>query len=922
MKKTLVLLFFLSFIFTLSARTVLASQTYSVEVESFLDDSNRNINVPAITGKARGEKVSFSASGIGEQYSFAFYAVNNIVRDDLPSDYQFTVRSNMKITSIYHPNGSLNPLDQRFVVVFADSNGFILSIKYVEAGTTVSDLDVTLPDKPNAVVASPKWSTADGLTTSLENINSNRVYFLQYEVDSEVTSVTLTANNATGSGTYGFNEVATVVAQNDLEGVPFSHFEDAEGNLLSTKQTYKFTMVADTTVNAIYASTPEFSAPLVNMTDTLNIRSGHTSYIGQFELASGYELVEYGFIISRSSDVLTLESLGATVIPSNVHNGQTGEFLRSFTTDSYNSIRAYLIVSNTNGETPVQEVYYSENYTRNPESLGSAGAYYTGFETASKGSYTTGNITENGVEWTLNDALIGADANSIDTKSVRTRGSIYTLSGFSGISTITFKAAIYGTDTVNSVILSLSNDGVTWVDVSDGLSSTSISSSSLVDYTFTLSNSSNFPVSNLSASELLRVKLTVGVLGQRVNIDEININYSAFNGPIHEVKYNVDGVLSEEMLANGAQVSLSPTKSNHTFDGWYLDNNFLTPHNNAQITQSLTLYAKFTINSYTVTFNYNGADGGDLTPSITASSGSNINLPIPTKTGYDFAGWESSTGATQYTSPFTIGTTNNNMYAKWTINDLGRTMEDAAALSLPTTINEATTLTLPLSGSNGSTISWATSNSSIITTGGVVTLPTGTTVVTLSATISLNGENTERLIEINVIGAGTSNYATDLIISEYIESGSHKAIELYNGTGADIDLSNYSIKTRVNTTYSWSNITISGLSGILSHGSTFVITNTSTTFTVTRVTASLQFNGDDAIGLFKGNDLLDIFGVFNPDPGSYWTVPGGKTEDNSIIRISSAINPSTIWDINEWLATSYTSGNADLGQHISNASNP
>ena len=92
------------------------------------------------------------------------------------------------------------------------------------------------------------------------------------KVDSEVTSVTLTANNATGSGTYGFNEVATVVAQNDLEGVPFSHFEDAEGNLLSTKQTYKFTMVADTTVNAIYASTPEFTAPLVNMTDTLNIK--------------------------------------------------------------------------------------------------------------------------------------------------------------------------------------------------------------------------------------------------------------------------------------------------------------------------------------------------------------------------------------------------------------------------------------------------------------------------------------------------------------------------------------------------------------------------------------------------------------------------------------------------------------------------
>ena len=41
--------------------------------------------------------------------------------------------------------------------------------------------------------------------------------------------------------------------------------------------------------------------------------------------------------------------------------------------------------------------------------------------------------------------------------------------------------------------------------------------------------------------------------------------------------------------------------------------------------------------------------------------------------------------------------------------------------------------------------------------------------------------------------------ATDLIISEYIEGTSYnKAIELYNGTGAEIDLSAYSLEHLLN----------------------------------------------------------------------------------------------------------------------------
>ena len=64
--------------------------------------------------------------------------------------------------------------------------------------------------------------------------------------------------------------------------------------------------------------------------------------------------------------------------------------------------------------------------------------------------------------------------------------------------------------------------------------------------------------------------------------------------------------------------------------------------------------------------------------------------------------------------------------------------------------------------------------------------------------------------------------ATDLIISEYIEGSSfNKAIELYNGTGAAIDLSAYSLELYVNGATTAANKL--NLTGTLEDGKTYVI---------------------------------------------------------------------------------------------------
>ncbi|MCL1857595.1 MAG: InlB B-repeat-containing protein, partial [Kiritimatiellaeota bacterium] len=84
---------------------------------------------------------------------------------------------------------------------------------------------------------------------------------------------------------------------------------------------------------------------------------------------------------------------------------------------------------------------------------------------------------------------------------------------------------------------------------------------------------------------------------------------------------------------------------------------------------AVTVQASFTANVYTVTYEYDGATGGNATPSKPVTFGGTYGtLPTPTKTGYAFDGWyKETTFATPVTSATTVTTAANHpLYAKWT----------------------------------------------------------------------------------------------------------------------------------------------------------------------------------------------------------------------------------------------------------------
>ena len=108
----------------------------------------------------------------------------------------------------------------------------------------------------------------------------------------------------------------------------------------------------------------------------------------------------------------------------------------------------------------------------------------------------------------------------------------------------------------------------------------------------------------------------------------------------------------------------APTKEGFTFDGWYEDSTFSKKFDfNTPITDSMTLYAKWIENKYTLTFDANGGTGSmtpiaDLTGEYTLPS-NGFTAP----SGKQFKGWSLTTDGAIVTK--VDMTENKTVYAIW-----------------------------------------------------------------------------------------------------------------------------------------------------------------------------------------------------------------------------------------------------------------
>ena len=175
----------------------------------------------------------------------------------------------------------------------------------------------------------------------------------------------------------------------------------------------------------------------------------------------------------------------------------------------------------------------------------------------------------------------------------------------------------------------------------------------------------------------------------------------------------------------------------------------------------------------------------------------------------------------------------------------------------------------------------------------------------------------------------SQSVTSDLFISEYGEgSGYNKYIEIYNGTGTSVNLSDYEI-WKITNGGSWPEYTLN-LSGNLTHGDVYIIYHTSSNIdpiisSAGDVTWSqASWTGDDAVGLAKNGVLIDVIGEDGPDPGNGWDVAGitDATKDHTLVRKCSVTQGNTNWSLSagtdalnsEWVVLSQNDW-SDIGQH-------
>ena len=159
--------------------------------------------------------------------------------------------------------------------------------------------------------------------------------------------------------------------------------------------------------------------------------------------------------------------------------------------------------------------------------------------------------------------------------------------------------------------------------------------------------------------------------------------------------------------------------------------------------------------------------------------------------------------------------------------------------------------------------------------------------------------------------APTRAAPTELFFSEYIEgSSNNKALEIYNGTGAPINLATAGYSVQMFFNGSASAVLTINLTGSVAAGDVYVVAQSASSAAILaqadQTNGSGWFNGDDAVVLRKGTAVLDVIGQVGFDPGTEWGSGLISTADNTLRRKtaieagdtngSDAFDASVEWD--------------------------
>ena len=155
--------------------------------------------------------------------------------------------------------------------------------------------------------------------------------------------------------------------------------------------------------------------------------------------------------------------------------------------------------------------------------------------------------------------------------------------------------------------------------------------------------------------------------------------YAVWEANTYTITYNANGgenAPNAQTKTHGIDLTLSsltPTRVGYTFKGWATTADGAVVYNvgnTYSINENTTLYAVWSINTYTITYNANGGENAPGTQTKTHGIDLILSSVVPTRVGYTFKGWATTAdGAVTYNAGNTYSINENTtLYAVWEIN--------------------------------------------------------------------------------------------------------------------------------------------------------------------------------------------------------------------------------------------------------------
>ena len=167
---------------------------------------------------------------------------------------------------------------------------------------------------------------------------------------------------------------------------------------------------------------------------------------------------------------------------------------------------------------------------------------------------------------------------------------------------------------------------------------------------------------------------------------------------------SITTTIPNQTVNHGATVTepAAPTKVGYTFGGWYKEPTcatefkFTNGQSNETVTSNITLYAKWSINQYSVTFNNQGH--GIQPPQQMVNHGDKARNPGDlVEQGYRFEGWYTDLNNENTRYNFTESVTGHvTLHAKWTtLHTVTFNLNGHGAVIKPMTVDDGGTVTAP-----------------------------------------------------------------------------------------------------------------------------------------------------------------------------------------------------------------------------------